>query len=125
VSFGVPSSMETYIPPGARASLHATLRFEVFRLPTASKTTSWRARGRGYFCNTQVCTAVHHTTDFDVSVKGWTVYCAVGLHEERLNWLDYEYGSVDVYAYPSGAYVYSYTNGIDPSFNPMGTAIQP
>jgi hypothetical protein len=60
-----------------------------------------------------------------IQLKGTTVYCAMGLHDERLYCLDYEYGSVDAYEYPSGRYLYSYTNGIDSNYDPIGIAIQP
>jgi hypothetical protein len=60
-----------------------------------------------------------------ITLKGTSVYCAMGHYEQRLYCLDYEYGSVDVYAYPAGNYVYSYTKGIDSRLAPIGIAIEP
>jgi hypothetical protein len=60
-----------------------------------------------------------------ILLKGTAVYCAMEPREERLHCLDYQYGSVDVYAYPVGTYIYSYTNGIDSRKAPIGIAILP
>jgi hypothetical protein len=60
-----------------------------------------------------------------IPLKGTAVFCAMGLQQRRLYCLDYEFGSVDVYAYPSGTYIYSYTDGINVEDEPTGVAIQP
>lgn len=59
-----------------------------------------------------------------ISLKGLAGSCAFGLSQKRIYCLDYQYGAVDVYAYPKGTYVYSYTNGIDTSEAPIGIAIR-
>jgi len=60
-----------------------------------------------------------------IPLKGTAVYCALTPRQDRLYCMDYQYGSVDAYKYPGGAYLYSYTNGIDESEEPIGIAIQP
>ncbi|MEO6990381.1 MAG: hypothetical protein ABI346_08145 [Candidatus Baltobacteraceae bacterium] len=47
-------------------------------------------------------------------MQGLSLWCALGRLERRLYCADLG-GSVDAYAYPSGAYLYSYTNGLIPS----------
>jgi len=59
-----------------------------------------------------------------IRLKGTTVDCAMGLLEKRLYCLDYEYGSVDIYAYPAGTYINSFTNGINAPYEPEGIAVQ-
>lgn len=59
-----------------------------------------------------------------IVLKGTAVYCALRANQKRLYCLDYEYGSVDVYSYPQGQYLYSYTDGIDSNQDPIGIAIQ-
>jgi hypothetical protein len=59
-----------------------------------------------------------------ISLRGPSGYCAFGFNQSHIYCLDYLYGSVDVYAYPKGKYVYSYTKGISPSEGPIGIAIQ-
>ena len=59
-----------------------------------------------------------------ISLKGTSLYCAMGLNERRLYCLDYEVGSVDIYAYPSGTYIDSFTNGISRLDDPEGIAVQ-
>ncbi len=61
------------------------------------------------------------------------MYCALGIRETRVYCLDYSFnagaanklGSVDVYTYPKGNYLYSYTNGLEAKDEPIGIAIQP
>lgn len=60
-----------------------------------------------------------------ISLKGREVFCALGTRDERLFCLDYESGAVDVYSYPAGTYLYSYSNGIDMSEDPIGIAVRP
>lgn len=59
-----------------------------------------------------------------ISLKGLAGSCALGMSQKQIYCLDYQYGAVDVYTYPKGTYVYSYTNGIDASEGPIGIAIQ-
>jgi hypothetical protein len=59
-----------------------------------------------------------------ISLKGLAGSCALGPSQKRIYCLDYQYGAVDVYRYPEGTYIYSYTNGIDASQGPIGIAIQ-
>ncbi len=60
-----------------------------------------------------------------IPLKGVAVYCALAPRQTRLYCMDYQYGSVDAYTYPGGRYLYSYTNGIKASQEPVGIAIQP
>lgn len=60
-----------------------------------------------------------------ISLKGLAGSCAFGASQKQLYCLDYQYGAVDVYAYPKGTYIYSYTNGIETSEGPIGIAIRP
>ena len=53
-----------------------------------------------------------------IALKGTTIECALSIHGTRLYCLDYEVGSVDVYSYPAGTYIYSFTNGIDANEDP-------
>ncbi len=68
----------------------------------------------------------YHAPPFSViPLKGTAVYCALASNQTRLYCMDYQYGSVDAYTYPGGRYLYSYTNGIKVSQEPIGIAIQP
>lgn len=60
-----------------------------------------------------------------ITLRGPAEYCALGMNDERLYCLDYQYDSVDVYEYPNGKYLYNYTNGIEGSEGPVGIAVQP
>jgi len=56
-----------------------------------------------------------------IALNGTTIDCTLSTHETRLYCLDYEYGSVDVYSYPTGTYIpyiYSFTNGINANADP-------
>jgi hypothetical protein len=57
-------------------------------------------------------------------LRGPAEYCALGSPQRRIYCLDYEYDSVDAYTYPSGKYLYSFSNGIEGSKGPVGIAIQ-
>ena len=59
-----------------------------------------------------------------IVLKGNSLYCALGLRQVRLYCMDVQYGSVDVYTYPGGDYVYSYNNGMQAN-SAIGIAIQP
>ena len=59
-----------------------------------------------------------------IVLKGNSLYCALGLRQVRLYCMDVQYGSVDAYTYPGGAYVYSYNNGMQAG-SAIGIAIQP
>jgi hypothetical protein len=59
-----------------------------------------------------------------IVLKGQSLYCALGLRQVRLYCMDVQYGSVDAYTYPGGAYVYSYNNGMQAG-SAIGIAIQP
>jgi hypothetical protein len=59
-----------------------------------------------------------------IALKGGATYCALLPVQKHLYCLDNEYGAVDVYAYPKGTYLYSWTNGIEEKEAPLGIAIQ-
>ena len=59
-----------------------------------------------------------------IVLKGQSLYCAPGLRQVRLYCMDVMFGSVDVYTYPGGSYVYSYNNGMEAN-SAIGIAIQP
>jgi hypothetical protein len=58
-------------------------------------------------------------------LKGTTVECAMSSRGDRLFCADYEFGSVDAYAYPTGKYLFSYTNGLEAQDGLTGIALQP
>jgi hypothetical protein len=60
-----------------------------------------------------------------IPFNGGASYCALNRPETRLYCTDYEYGSVDVYKYPSGLYLYSFSNGLVQNNVPEGIALQP
>jgi len=57
-------------------------------------------------------------------MHGLSLWCPLNHREDRLYCADLG-GSVDVYKYPSGTYLYSFTNGLSPSGFATGSAIQP
>jgi hypothetical protein len=59
-----------------------------------------------------------------IVLNGQSLYCALGLRQVRLYCMDVQYGSVDVYTYPGGDYVYSYNSGMQAG-SAIGIAIQP
>lgn len=59
-----------------------------------------------------------------ISLVGGATYCALPRLQRAIYCLDNEYGAVDVYTYPKGKYLYSWTNGIDEKEAPLGIAIQ-
>jgi len=59
------------------------------------------------------------------SMQGLSLWCPLDRNERQLYCADLGNGSVDVYEYPSGAYAYSYTNGLSPSGFATGIANQP
>ena len=60
-----------------------------------------------------------------IPFNGGASYCALNRPETRLYCTDYEYGTVDVYKYPSGLYLYSFSNGLAQNNVPEGIALQP
>jgi hypothetical protein len=60
-----------------------------------------------------------------IGFNGGASYCALNHRETRLYCTDYEYGSVDVYTYPAGLYLYSFTNGLIRNNVPEGMALKP
>lgn len=58
-------------------------------------------------------------------MQGLSLWCPLSHSEKRLSCADLGNGSVDVYAYPSGTYLYSYTNGLSPSGFATGAATDP
>ena len=58
-----------------------------------------------------------------IRLMGTSVFCAFWRGERRFSCLDYEHGSVDVYAYPSGTYAFSYTSDLSRRDDPIGIAI--
>ena len=59
-----------------------------------------------------------------IGFNGGASYCALNKRETRLYCTDYEYGSVDVYKYPTGAYLYSFTSGLNWNDVPEGMALR-
>jgi hypothetical protein len=57
-----------------------------------------------------------------IRLKGTAVYCALNPAQTRLECMDYEYGAVDVYAYPAGRYLFSFNNTIGTGAQPIGIA---
>jgi hypothetical protein len=57
-------------------------------------------------------------------MHGLSLWCPLNHREDRLYCADLG-GSVDVYKYPGGTYLYSFTNGLSPSGFATGSAIQP
>ncbi|HEY1654376.1 MAG TPA: hypothetical protein VGF86_04600 [Candidatus Tumulicola sp.] len=49
------------------------------------------------------------------TLMGASIWCPLSRSEKRLYCGDAENGSIDVYAYPGGAYLYSYTASLSPS----------
>jgi hypothetical protein len=62
---------------------------------------------------------------YSFALRGGASYCALNHPETRLYCTDYQYGSADVYKYPSGLYLYSFTNGLDWNDVPEGMAVSP
>jgi len=60
-----------------------------------------------------------------IVLNGAASYCALNHTEKLLYCTDYQYGSVDVYKYPSGLYLYSFTNGLNWNNVPEGIALKP
>lgn len=60
-----------------------------------------------------------------IILDGGASYCALNRAETKLYCTDYEFGSVDVYEYPSGLYTFSFTNGLNWNNVPEGMALQP
>jgi hypothetical protein len=60
-----------------------------------------------------------------ITAKGVAFDCKVDKPNQYLYCSDYTNGSVDVYAYPSGAYAYSITNGLKQANVVWGIAIAP
>lgn len=58
-----------------------------------------------------------------IPLKGAGAFCALDAKQTHLYCLDYQYGEVDAYRYPDGAYLYSYNTGI--GYSPIGIAIAP
>ncbi len=58
-------------------------------------------------------------------MQGLSLWCALSHNEKLLSCADLGNGSVDVYAYPGAAYLYSYTNGLSPSGFASGSADRP
>lgn len=60
-----------------------------------------------------------------IGFNGGASYCALNRRETHLYCTDYEYGSVDVYKYPAGGYLYSFTSGLNWNDVPEGMALKP
>ena len=60
-----------------------------------------------------------------ISLQGAAEYCALNPAQSLIYCMDSAYNSVDVYTYPKGNYLYSFTNGLEGSQGPVGIAIQP
>jgi hypothetical protein len=60
-----------------------------------------------------------------VPLKGQSIWCPLGPTEKRIFCGDAQNGSIDVYAYPTGTYLYSYSNGLSASALVTGVAPSP
>lgn len=58
-------------------------------------------------------------------LMGASIWCPIGYHQKRVYCGDAENGSIDVYAYPGGAYLYSYTSDLSPSALVTGVSPYP
>ncbi|HKU81718.1 MAG TPA: hypothetical protein VJP76_06065 [Candidatus Tumulicola sp.] len=58
-------------------------------------------------------------------LMGASIWCPLGYHQKRVYCGDAENGSIDVYAYPGGAYLYSYTAALSPSALVTGVSPYP
>ena len=58
-------------------------------------------------------------------LEGFAIWCPLNHQEKRIYCGDAENGSIDVYAYPGGAYLYSYTAALSPSALVTGVAPDP
>lgn len=58
-----------------------------------------------------------------IALHGATLRCAMARNYARIYCMDYGNGAVDEYAYPSGTYLYSFTNGISRMAEPLGIAV--
>lgn len=58
-------------------------------------------------------------------LHGGPVLCNFSKRETKLYCADYKLGQVDVYAYPSGSYLYSWNNGLSPSLAPEDVLLVP
>jgi len=59
------------------------------------------------------------------TLKGSSIWCPLDHHEKHILCGDADNGSIDVYAYPGGTYLYSYTSGLSPSALVTGVAPSP
>jgi hypothetical protein len=59
------------------------------------------------------------------SLRGSSIWCPLDHPERRIYCGDADNGSIDVYAYPGGAYLYSYSAGLSPSALVTGVAPDP
>jgi hypothetical protein len=58
-------------------------------------------------------------------IKGSSIWCPLGSAQKRILCGDADNGSVDVYAYPGGKYLYSYTSGLSATELVTGVAPAP
>ena len=58
-------------------------------------------------------------------MAGLSLWCPLNRMETRLSCPDLGTGAVDVYRYPGGTYLYSYSNGLSPSGFATGAANDP
>jgi hypothetical protein len=56
-------------------------------------------------------------------LKGSSIWCPLSRNEKQILCGDADFGAVDVYAYPGGTYLYSYTSGL--SQNALVTGVAP
>jgi hypothetical protein len=59
------------------------------------------------------------------ALRGSSIWCPLDRHEKFILCGDADFGSIDVYGYPGGAYLYSYTSGLSPSALVTGVAPAP
>lgn len=58
-----------------------------------------------------------------IALKGQSLHCGFGPAKSQLYCLDYQNSSVDVYGYPSGKWLYTFSNGIQKEAEPVGIAV--
>jgi hypothetical protein len=58
-------------------------------------------------------------------LQGSSIWCPLSRNGKQLLCGDADFGAIDVYAYPGGTYLYSYTSGLSPSSLVTGVAPSP
>lgn len=67
----------------------------------------------------------YSTSPKTFALMGQSIWCPLGRYEKRIFCGDAQNGAIDVYEYPSGTYLYSYTSGLSPNNLVTGVAPYP